>query len=233
MDRKAEQGYCDHIFEIVEGKCGKGEVDHIAGLVGKKADRMEAEKLGLDMKIWKSESDKWIKAFDKTCQEYKRDLLGYKGENEALVEKMNKKADRKETDRLSNVLGRKVDAERMAEEISRIKKELASESKGWKQGTLKIKEWCATETKEKNRKLEKGLEVLGEEIGNTSVELGQLRAEYAKMLDDVVKNSKSADLTIKRDLEIQMDKLAEEIAIIGKDSEKLINDKLDKKDFTD
>jgi hypothetical protein len=53
------------------------------------------------------------------------------------------------------------------------------------------------------------------------------------MLDDVVKNSKSADLTIKRDLEIQMDKLAEEIAIIGKDSEKLINDKLDKKDFTD
>lgn len=72
MDRKAEQGYCDHIFEIVEGKCGKGEVDHIAGLVGKKADRMEAEKLGLDMKIWKSESDKWIKAFDKTCQEYKR-----------------------------------------------------------------------------------------------------------------------------------------------------------------
>lgn len=159
--------------------------------------------------------------------------MGYKGENEALVEKMNKKADRKETDRLSNVLGRKVDAERMAEEISRIKKELASESKGWKQGTLKIKEWCATETKEKNRKLEKGLEVLGEEIGNTSVELGQLRAEYAKMLDDVVKNSKSADLTIKRDLEIQMDKLAEEIAIIGKDSEKLINDKLDKKDFTD
>jgi hypothetical protein len=107
----------------------------------------------------------------------KRDLLGYKGENEALVEKMNKKADRKETDRLSNVLGRKVDAERMAEEISRIKKELATESKGWKQGTLKIKEWCATETKEKNRKLEKGLEVLGEEIGNTSVELGQLRAE--------------------------------------------------------
>jgi hypothetical protein len=132
--------------------------------------------------------------------------LGYKGENEALVEKMNKKADRKETDRLSNVLGRKVDAERMAEEISRIKKD---------------------------RKLEKGLEVLGEEIGNTSVELGQLRAEYAKMLDDVVKNSKSADLTTKRDLEIQMDKLAEEIAIIGKDSEKLINDKLDKKDFTD
>jgi hypothetical protein len=72
VDRKAEQNYCDHIFEIVEGKCDKGEVDHVMGLVNKKADRQESEKLSLDMKIWKSESDKWIKAFDKTCQEYKR-----------------------------------------------------------------------------------------------------------------------------------------------------------------
>jgi len=66
-----------------------------------------------------------------------------------------------------------------------------------------------------------------------SVELNQVRAEHAKMLDDVVKNSKSSNTGLKREMDLSIDKLAEEIAVLGSDSKKLITEKLDKSDFHD
>ena len=233
VERKSDIGTTDHLFTLIEGKSDKTEIDQVMALLNKKAEKQELDKLNLDSKLWKSDIDKWIKVFDKTCQEYKRDLLTYKGENETLCEKINKKADRKETDRLTNILGRKVDVERMIEEVTRIKKEVQAETKNSKQNCQKIKEQVNSDLKEKNKKLEKGLELLGEEIGNLSVELNQVRAEHAKMLDDVVKNSKSSNTGLKREMDLSIDKLAEEIAVLGSDSKKLITEKLDKSDFHD
>ena len=233
VERKAEQNLCERMVEILEGKADKGEIDHVMSVIQKKVEKQETDKLNLDLKCWKTECDKWLKLFDKNLESHRKDLLGYKGENEALVEKLNKKAERKETDRLSNLLGRKVDAERVAEEVSRLKKDWAVESKSWKTEMTKQRQQSTDEVKEKTRKLEKGQEVLGEEIGHSRVESGQFRAEWAKMLDDVVKNSKSMSDGLCREFDLKLEKLGEEIAIIGKDNEKLVVDKLEKNDFTD
>ena len=214
MDNKIDKSEFNLLVSNVASKSDKGDIDLISARIDNL--KLDAEHKNLE--------------FEKRLEFFKHDFENTK---HTLISNLNKKAENKDYDRLVNLIGKKADVDHVNSSILKIRTD-TNEEVGGIRNEINIQKRSIDETLiERQHNNEIFYEKLSDEIYKLNDQIKNLLEDRRGDIEETAKFIKNVTNTTKKEIQLTIDKLSDELEYMKKGLDELISKKTDKKDLAE
>lgn len=217
----------EKMHHAIQNKVDREEFGALMEDVKQKANKEDLEKFHNTTAIRAQEKESSEKAVHKRVESLKADIETLK---EHIQNQLTKKTDIREVERVANLVMNKCDTELVNNTLIKFRGELSEEIN---QVRSEWKRLLEDQLIKKEKKQEQIFEQLAEDVYKLNEQIQNIIGERRNDIDETAKFVKSMVAASKREIQIQTEKLEEEMEKIRKFAEELNTKKIDKKDLNE
>lgn len=215
----------DRINQLLESKVDKNELNLVAASLQNKAEKTDFDFLSASLSNVRLDNEHRLLDLEKKIDTFRTDLDSF---DEFLNTHLDKKADSKDLDRLTQLLGKKADIDH----LGKIRSDLGEDIKYVRDDLHQFKRLMNDELSEKQGKTKGSYEKLSDEVYRLSDQIKLLTQDRKADADDASNLFKTFSNSSKKELQLTVERFSEDLDRIRREIDDGLAKKLDKKEWT-